>query len=61
MILPGCQALRMKRTARRVVAGILFVFGVVLMLAAPDTRAGLVVLLLAVAIEVAGILFERRR
>ena len=51
----------MKRTARRIVAGILFALGVVLMLAAPDTRAGLVVLLLAVIIEVAGILLERRR
>jgi hypothetical protein len=46
---------------RRIIAGILFVFGVVLMLAAPDTRAGLVVLVLAVAIEVASILLERRR
>jgi uncharacterized membrane protein len=51
----------MNRTVRRVVAGILFAFGVVLMLAAPDTRAGLAVLVLAVAIEVAGILLERRR
>jgi uncharacterized membrane protein len=51
----------MNRTLRRVVAGVLFVFGVVLMLAAPDTRAGLVVLVLAVVIEVAGILLERRR
>jgi uncharacterized membrane protein len=51
----------MNRTVRRVVAGILFAFGVVLMLAAPDTRAGLAVLALAVAIEVAGILLERRR
>jgi hypothetical protein len=31
------------------------------MLAAPDTLAGLAVLGLAVAIEVAGILLERRR
>jgi len=51
----------MNRTVRRVAAGILFAFGVVLMLAAPDTRAGLVVLVLAVAIELAGILLERRR
>jgi hypothetical protein len=51
----------MNRTMRRVIAGILFVFGVVLMLATPDTRAGLVVLALAVAIEVVGILLERRR
>ncbi|HEX9182977.1 MAG TPA: hypothetical protein VF876_06930 [Burkholderiales bacterium] len=51
----------MNRTVRRVIAGILFAFGVVLMLAAPDTRAGLAVLVLAVVIEVAGILLERRR
>jgi uncharacterized membrane protein len=51
----------MKWSVRRIVAGILFAFGVVLMLAAPDTRAGLVVLVLAVAIELAGILLERRR
>jgi uncharacterized membrane protein len=51
----------MNRTMRRVIAGVLFAFGVVLMLAAPDTRAGLAVLVLAVAIEVAGILLERRR
>ena len=51
----------MKRNTRRVIAGTLFVIGVVLMLAAPDTRAGLAVLVLAVAIEVAGILLERRR
>ena len=51
----------MNRTVRRVIASVLFVFGVVLMLAAPDTRAGLVVLVLAVAIEVAGILLDRRR
>jgi glucose uptake protein GlcU len=51
----------MNRTVRRLVAGVLFAFGVVLMLAAPDTRAGLAVLVLAVIIEVAGILLERRR
>jgi uncharacterized membrane protein len=51
----------MNRIMRRVIAGVLFAFGVVLMLAAPDTRAGLAVLVLAVAIEVAGILLERRR
>jgi hypothetical protein len=46
---------------RRVIAGALGAFGVVLMLAAPDTRTGLALLALAVAIEVAGILIERRR
>jgi hypothetical protein len=51
----------MNRTVRRLAAGILLVSGVVLMLAAPDTRAGLAVLVLAVVIEVAGIVLERRR
>ena len=51
----------MNRTARRVVAGVLLAVGAALMLAAPDTRVGLAVLVLAVAIEVAGILLERRR
>jgi hypothetical protein len=51
----------LKRIHRRVIAGALGAFGVVLMLAAPDTRTGLAVLGLAVAIEVAGILIERRR
>ena len=45
---------------RRVVAAGLGAFGVVLMLAAPDTRAGLWLLALAVAIEVVGILLDRR-
>ena len=51
----------LSRVHRRVIAGVLGACGVVLMLAAPDTRAGLAVLALAVAIEVAGILIERRR
>jgi len=46
---------------RRTIAGALAVFGVVLMLATPSTRAGVAVLALAVAIEVAGILIDRRR
>lgn len=46
---------------RRVAAGVLAVFGVVLMLAATDTLLGVGVLVLAVAIEVAGVLLERRR
>ena len=41
--------------------GVLAVFGVVLMLAAPDTLPGLAVLTLAVVIEVAGVLLERKR
>jgi hypothetical protein len=51
----------LSRFHRRVIAGVLGACGVVLMLAAPDTRAGLALLALAVAIEVAGILIERRR
>jgi hypothetical protein len=51
----------LERFHRRVIAGALGAFGVVLMLAAPDTLAGLALLGLAVAIEVAGILIERRR
>jgi hypothetical protein len=46
---------------RRTIAVALAVFGVVLMLATPSTTAGLAVLALAVAIEVAGILIDRRR
>lgn len=47
--------------SRRLVSGILVVFGLLLMLAAPDTRAGLIVLILAAVIELAGVLLERRR
>lgn len=46
---------------RRVVAGALGALGVALMALTPDTRAGLALLALAVAIEVVGILLERRR
>lgn len=42
-------------------AGALAIFGVVLMLAAPDTLAGLALLALAVVIEVVGVLIDRRR
>jgi hypothetical protein len=51
----------MNRVARRVVAGVLVAFGVVLMLAAPGTLSGAVMIGLAVAIEIAGIALERRR
>ena len=44
---------------RRVVVGALGAFGVALMALTPDTRAGLALLALAVAIEVVGILLER--
>ncbi len=39
----------------------LIAFGVVLMLAAPDTTSGVVMIVLAVAIEIAGLALERRR
>jgi hypothetical protein len=44
-----------------VVAAVLIVFGAVLMFAAPETLSGLVVIVLGVAIEIAGIALERRR
>lgn len=46
---------------RHAAAAVLAVFGVILMLAAADPRAGLAVLVLAVAIEVLGVLIDRRR
>ncbi|MGE0358953.1 MAG: hypothetical protein AB7P08_18765 [Burkholderiales bacterium] len=46
---------------RRIVAGVLGAFGALLMILAPDTAAGLALLALAVAIEVIGILIDRRR
>jgi hypothetical protein len=49
------------KVLRRVVAAVLIAFGAVLMFAAPETRSGLVVILLGVAIELAGIALERRR
>lgn len=42
-------------------AVVLIVFGAVLMFAAPETLSGLVVIVLGVAIEIAGIALERRR
>jgi hypothetical protein len=51
----------MKTIARRVVAGMLIVFGAVLMFAAPETLSGALVVALGVAIEIAGIALERRR
>jgi hypothetical protein len=51
----------LEKLPRRVLAGTLGAFGVVLMLAAPDTLAGVAVLALAVAIEVVGVLIDRRR
>lgn len=51
----------MTKVQRRVVAGVLIVFGAVLMLAATETLSGALVIALGVAIEIAGIALERRR
>jgi len=53
--------MRIEPLTRRVAAGLLGAFGVALMALTPDTRTGLALLALAVAIEVVGILIERRR
>ena len=56
-----CQALtheQDRETSRR---GRAHRVGVVLMLAAPDTASGVVMIVLAVAIEIAGLALERRR
>lgn len=45
---------------RRIIAAVLGAFGALLMVLAPDTAAGLALLALAVAIEVIGILIDRR-
>lgn len=49
-----------KQRSRRVVAAILVVLGGVLMFLAPAIWAGLIVLALGVAIELAGIALERQ-
>ena len=46
---------------RRLISGILVVFSLVLMLAAPESRAGLVMLVVAALVELAGVLLDRRR
>jgi len=51
----------MRKLQRRVVAGVLIAFGAVLMFAAPETRSGVIMIALGVAIEIAGIALERRR
>ena len=56
-----CQPLAMYRIQRRVVAAVLIVLGAVLMLAAPETLSGAIVIAFGVAIEIAGIALERRR
>ncbi|MGA9165721.1 MAG: hypothetical protein WBZ31_14800 [Thiobacillus sp.] len=49
-----------KQRSRRVLAAILVVLGGVLMFLAPEIWAGLIVLALGVAIELAGIALERQ-
>ena len=49
-----------KRRSRRTLAMILVILGGVLMAMAPEIWAGLVVLVLGVALELAGIALERR-
>jgi hypothetical protein len=49
-----------KRRSRRPVAIFLVVLGGVLMALAPEIRAGLVILVLGVVIELAGIVLERK-
>jgi len=49
-----------KRRSRRVLAVFLVVLGGVLMVLAPEIWAGLVVLVLGVVIELAGIALERK-
>jgi hypothetical protein len=49
-----------KQRSRRVLAVILVVLGGVLMFLAPEIWAGLIVLALGVAIELAGIALERQ-
>ena len=51
----------MSKAQRRVVAGVLIVLGAVLMFAAPETLSGVIVIVLGLAIEIAGIALERRR
>jgi accessory gene regulator protein AgrB len=49
-----------KRRSRRVLAMFLVVLGGVLMYLAPEMKAGLVLLVLGVAVELAGIALERK-
>lgn len=51
----------MRKVQRRVAAGVLIAFGVVLMLAAPDTWSGLLLVAVAVVLEIVGLALERRR
>lgn len=50
----------LKRRPRRILAGFLVVLGGVLLLLAPEMWAGLVLLVLGVVIELAGIALERK-
>ena len=51
----------MKKGPRRVLAGLLIAAGAVLMVMAPETWGGLLLIVVGVAVEVAGIALEKRR
>ena len=50
----------MKKGTRRIVAGLLIAVGAVLMVMAPETWGGLLLIVVGVAVEVAGIALEKR-
>lgn len=50
----------MKRRARRIVAALLIAVGAVLMVMAPETWGGLLLIGIGIAVEVAGIALEKR-
>ena len=51
----------MRKKPRRIVAGLLIVLGGLLMLFAPETVGGLVLVALGVGIEIVGIALEKMR
>ena len=46
---------------RKVIAGFLIVLGVILMVLAPETLSGLILVVLGICIEVVGIALEKKR
>jgi drug/metabolite transporter (DMT)-like permease len=46
--------------ARKIIAGILVVLGIMLMILAPETMTGIALVIIGVAIEAIGIALERR-
>ena len=48
------------RNRRRSLAAALILFGIIVMLLAPETRAGMLLIAVGVALETAGIVLERR-